>query len=93
MVVQRGCLVGSFSIHKGGPGGVWERAFLAHPADLGGTDVVPSIFLPHQEPELLKEVILHKVWGKGNLTHTEFPAMLLCMLHALGLESTKCFQV
>jgi len=94
MVAQRGCPVGSFSINKGGSGGMWERACLAQPADLGGADVMPSLFLSHQEPELLKEVVLHKVQGKGNLTHMKFlQAMLLCMLHALGLEVIKCFQM
>jgi len=53
---------------------------------------MPSLFLPHQEPKLLEKIILCKVWGKGSLAHTEFPAALLCMLHALGLEGIKCFQ-
>jgi len=54
---------------------------------------MPSLFPPHQEPELLEKVIFHKVQGKWNLAHMEFPAMLLCMLQALGLEVIKCFQV
>jgi len=93
VVVQRCCLVSSFSINKGGPGSMWERSLPVQPADLRGADVMLSLFLPHQEPELLEKVILHKVWGKENLAHMEFPAMLLCMLHALGLEGIECFQV
>jgi len=38
VVAQRGCPVSSFSINKSGPGGMWERAFLAQPVDLGGAD-------------------------------------------------------
>jgi len=93
VVVQRGCLIISFGIDKGGLGGIWERAFLAQPADLGGTNVVSSLFPPHQEPELLEEVILHQVWGEGNLAHPKFPAMLLCMLHALRLKGVEFFQM
>jgi len=51
------------------------------------------LFSPHKEPELLEEVILHQVRGKGNLAHAELSTAFFCKLHALGLQSIQSFQV
>ncbi len=76
----------------GGPGGVWEGTLLIKLADLGGANRVPSLFLPHQEPKLLEEVILHQVQGERDPAHAELLAVLLGMLHAVGLQSIQGFQ-
>ena len=38
---------------------------------------------------MLEEVVFHQIWRERDLAHTNFPAMLLCMLHALGLEGIQ----
>ena len=71
---------------------MWEGAFLAKVADLGGADAETRLLAPDQQPELLEVVKLHQVRGEGDLAHTEFPAMLLCMVHAVGLQGVQGFQ-
>jgi len=33
--------------------------------------------------------MFHQIWGERDLAHPKFPAVLLCMLHTLGLEGVQ----
>jgi len=71
---------------------VWEGTLLTELVELGGANRVPSLFLPCQEPKFLEEIVLHQVQGERDLAHAELPAALLCILHAVGLQSVQGFQ-
>jgi len=86
-------MVYSFCFFQGGQGGLGWFLFLAKPADFGGADRVPSLFLPHKELKLLQVVIFHQAWGKWDLTHVQHLAVLFIMVHAAGLDSVEYLEV